>query len=79
MNNSVMSNFNHAIDESIAKILKIQKCIAQFSAWNFCGYVWFEKNKWHCEVWIYHNPQKIISDKTLKGLMDKVCEEFGYD
>jgi len=75
----VMSNFDHDIDEDVAKQLqeKPGRLYGQHSAWDFCGRVWFENDKFHEQVWVYGSPVKEISSKTLEELMEEVNDEFG--
>jgi len=76
--NPVMSNFDHEIDRDVAKELEKGGCYAQYAGWNFCGYVWWEDESFHCEVWVYRSPQEIISG-SLEEIMDTVCEKYGDD
>lgn len=77
---TVMSNFDHDIDEQLAKSLKTRKEYDQYSGWNFCGYVWWDRKAktYKCEVWHYNVPQKVYSG-TLEQIMENVCQEWGDD
>ena len=76
-----MSNFDHTIDNGLAELLKENegKVYAQYAGWNFCGYVWFENDKFVCQVWCYKSPQEEIIADTLEEIMDMVSEKWGYN
>ncbi len=74
---TVMSNADHSIKSDIADKLKTGKFYAQYAGWNFCGYVFWDKNQWACEIWVYHNHEKTIKAETLSEIMDIVSEEYG--
>ena len=38
-----------------------------------------DKKEYVEQVWVYNSPQKEITAPTLKELMAKVNEEFGYN
>lgn len=75
----VMTNLDHTIDEKVSEEIKNKNLFAQYSGWNFCGYVWWENDKWYCEVWCYHNHQKTFSGETLQDIMDDVSSEYGNE
>ena len=72
-----MSNFDHTIDSGVEKKLKEGKYYAQYSGWDFCGYVWWNKNKWSCEVWVYNSHVDTIHGDALEEIMEKVSEQYG--
>lgn len=74
----VMSNCDHLIDHTTADKLKQSKHWSQYAGWNFCGYVWWNKDKWSCEVWQYHEHVDTIHGDTLQDIMDEVSVEYGY-
>lgn len=78
---TVMTNFDHSIDEDLAKKLKRRKWYSQYAAWDFCGYVWWDRKTkdWNCEVWSYHVHRETVSANSLQEIMDKVSEDYGYD
>lgn len=76
---SVMSNADHTIEEDVAKELKKGSFYAQYAGWNFCGYVWWNENKWSCEIWQYNSHIDTVQGDTLQEIMDKVSEEYGYE
>lgn len=74
-----MTNFDGSIDEGLTEALRAEPAMvcAQHSAWNFCGYVWFENGKYREQVWRYHSPIDEIEADTLKELMEEVNAEYG--
>jgi len=72
-----MSNFDHTIDTDLEKELKVGKFYAQYAGWDFCGYIWWNKNKWSCEVWRYNSHIDTIHGDTLQEIMDDVSLEYG--
>ena len=76
---TVMSNCDHSIEHDVAEKLKTGKYYSQYAGWNFCGYVWWNENKWSCEVWTYHSHVDTIHGETLEEIMEKVSQEYGYE
>jgi hypothetical protein len=79
LHDSVMSNFDHEIDAGEWRERpRTEKVYGQYSGWNFCGYVWWDREAetFKCEVWQYHSPQEIVSG-TPQEIMDAVCEKWG--
>lgn len=37
---TIMSNFDHIVDNEVAEKIKGQKLFAGYAAWDFFGYVW---------------------------------------
>lgn len=75
-----MSNFDGLIEDGLAEALKLKPAItyAQHSAWNFCGYVWFENGRFVEQVWRYNSPVDELTADTLEDLMEEVNGEYGY-
>lgn len=76
---TVMSNSDHTIENDVAEKLKQGKFYSQYAGWNFCGYVWWNNDKWSCEVWTYNSISEIIDGSTLEGIMEKVSDKYGYE
>lgn len=76
---TVMTNLDHSIDYDVAEQLKKEEAIAQYSGWDFCGYVWWsrEHERWMCEVWQYHSPIEVVEAETLEEIMSEVCSKYG--
>lgn len=75
----IMSNLGHIIDIDVAEAIKNKPFFSQYSGWDFCGYVWWQADKWHCEIWTYRSWRETISADTLEIIMVKVCDTYGYD
>ena len=77
----IMDNFNQEINNGKAGRLKQKKCFGVYAGWNFCGYVWFdrEEKKYTCLVCCYGTPRVIVRERTLKQIMRKVSERYGWD
>ncbi|MEJ2615269.1 MAG: hypothetical protein P8Z35_09930 [Ignavibacteriaceae bacterium] len=76
---TLMSNLEHTIDKEIEKKIKGQKFYAQYTGWNFYGYVWYNNNKWHCEVWRYNFHIETITKDSLEEIMEEVSSEYGSE
>jgi hypothetical protein len=76
-----MSNFDHSIDSGLDAALRASPgvALAEHSAWNFCGYVWFEDGQFHEQVWRYKQPVAEYSAETLTELMEVVNDEHGSE
>lgn len=75
---TIISNFDHEIDEEVAKSIKGQPLYAGYAGWDFHGQVWWDNNQWHCEVKVYCVIQEVISADTLPELMEAVSDEYGW-
>lgn len=73
---SVMSNFDHEIDSEIAERLKTEHAYALYTAWNFCGNVWWGRETYCCEVWRFRKPVEEVSG-TLEEIMDELSDRWG--
>ena len=76
---SVMSNFDGIIDTKIVKAIKGKKLFSQYAGWNFCGRVWWQNKKWHCEIWQYRCYEKTITCNTLEEIMEEVSNKYGSE
>ncbi len=75
-----MSNCFHTIDEGLEDKLRENegKLYAQYAGWDFWGGVWFEDDKFHCQVNVHHYPREEIEADSLKEIMEKVSDKYGY-
>lgn len=75
-----LCNLDHSIESEIkdALIKNEGTVFCEHTAWNFWGAVWFQDEKFHEEVMVYHSIKKIVSCDSLEELMCAVNEEFGY-
>ncbi len=74
---TIMSNLDHTINHDVGEKLKTGKYYSQYSGWNFCGYVWWNENKWSCEVWQYNEIVDVIHATNLAHIMIMVSEKYG--
>lgn len=75
----VMTNFDHTIDEGVARRLESEdRAVARYSGLNFNGKVWFEPGVgvYRCEVWRYGVYRMTVSG-TLAEIMREVSERYG--
>lgn len=75
----VMSNFDCEINQDVAKQLQEDSYFAQYSAWNFCGYVFYFDSKWYCEIWTNNFLSEVIEDDNLEGIMAQAQDKYGSD
>lgn len=75
----VMSNFDHEIDKKIENQLRQGNCYAGYPAWDFHGQVYWENDRFYCEVRRYGYLVDVISADTLEELMGNVSGEYGWD
>ena len=76
---TLMSNCDHTIEQSVADEIKGKELYSQYAGWNFCGYVWWEGEMWNCEVWHYGSWQETFNAETLEEIMSMVSDEYGSD
>jgi hypothetical protein len=76
---TVATNLDHTFDAGLVERLRCEDIVAQYSAWNFCGYVWHEADGFWCEVWVHHEPKAVVKAEGLEDLMDLVSAEFGAE
>jgi hypothetical protein len=77
-----MTNYDHSIDERFGPWLREAEPRArwgQYSAQDFCGYVWFDGQQFACEILIYGAPINTIRADTLEEIMTLACERYGDD
>jgi hypothetical protein len=74
-----MSNLS-GIDDGLDEKLKSGPYYAQHSAWDFCGYIWWDRIMlcFMEEIWQYGNHVDTKSADTLQDMMHLVNSEYGY-
>lgn len=74
-----MSNLDHTVDKNLAEVLRGEKVFAQYSAWNFYGYVWWdrESNKFNCQIMVYGDHKETLSADNLKEIMEEASDKYG--
>ncbi len=75
----IMSNADHLIDYEVANEIKDKELFSCYSGYEFCGYVWWQNNKWYCEIFRYHNYVETFSNEALEGIMIDVSFEYGSE
>lgn len=76
---SIYSNFDHVIDSAVVEDLKAGDKFAQHAAWDFCGYVYHDKDGWHEEVWRWGALAKVLHGDSAESVIAQANEEFGSD
>jgi len=74
-----ISNFDFSVDAGVEDALRSGKYHCHYAGWNFSGYVWFENDRFKCEVWTYNVPRQVIAAETLDGMMRAVSSQYGYE
>ena len=76
----VYSNLKHQF-EMTADEVKQSNLFHQHSAWDFCGYVWYDKTEkaFKEEIWIYNVHRATHTNLSLIELIEKVNSIHGYD
>lgn len=74
----IMSNYDGLVMEETVSAIKGNKFYSHYSGWHFNGKVWFQDNRWHCEVWQYHSHMETISANSPQELMTNVSDKYGY-
>lgn len=74
------SNCDGSINRKMKeRLLKDADVCGQYSALNFCGYVWFQDGMWNCWVWCHKVPQELVSARSIKAIMATVSDKYGYE
>ena len=74
-----VSNFDHEIPAGLSDELKNNYVFAEHCGWNFFGKIWFADGEFHEQVMRYCSHVATLSAPTLKELVEKVNDEYGYD
>jgi hypothetical protein len=76
---SIMSNFDHMIEPNAEELLR-NGAYGHYSGREFYGErVWFEDDRFYCEVWRYHAHVDTVEAESLAELIEAVCEKWGYE
>ncbi len=78
---TVMSNFDHKINEGTEKKLKSGNFRGSYPAMGFYGTVWFDKKskEFKCGIMQYHVRKEILSAPSLEEIMDIASEKYGNE
>lgn len=80
---TIYSNFDHMLDENIAKKITEKKLYASHyashAAWNFCGYIYFDKESklFIEEIMQYHSLVEIMKNEDINELISEANEKYG--
>lgn len=74
-----MSNFDGEVPIGMEDVLKVNEVYVRHAGRDFNGSVWFEDNIFHEEVWVHGAYIETTSAKTLRGLMEKVNDFYGWE
>ena len=76
-----MSNFDGCIDEGLEEALKKEpgRVCGAHPAWNHYGQVYYKNGLFFEEVMVYGSLRSVESAPTLKELMNKVNDQYGWD
>lgn len=76
----VYSNFDHQLNKPVVEYLMTHPDVcAPHHAYYFMGYVWFEDDKWHEEVWSYKTPVQVFHANTVEEVIELACENWGSE
>ncbi|MFA5714416.1 MAG: hypothetical protein WC998_01575 [Candidatus Paceibacterota bacterium] len=75
----VMSNFDHVIDREIENKLREGKYCSSYTAWNFYGFIWFEDNRFKCQINQYGKHISTLEADTIDEIMNEACTNYGSD
>lgn len=73
-----MTNCDYSIEEWFEQFLR-DGGTGNYTAWNFCGYVWFSDGKYHCEIWQYRHFKETVTADTLPEIMKMASDKYGYE
>ena len=75
----LMSNFDRVIDKETEQAIKCNELFSRYAGWNFNGLVWWQDNKWLCEVWCYGSWRETFVCDTTEEIMENVSDGYGYE
>ena len=77
---TVATNYDHSIDETVVKRLKKENIWAPYVAWDFSGTVWFDKeeNIFKCMIECYRGHVETIKADTIERIMEIASEKYGH-
>lgn len=77
--NLSMTNVDHSIDDGLEEALKAGSVFGRHAGWNFNGKVWWDGEQFVEEVWRYRTLVATMRAETLRELMTKVNNDWGWD
>lgn len=78
---SVYSNFDHELETEVVEQLESNPNLfcAQHAAYNFCGYIWFDGERWREDVMRYGQTVDHIIANTIEELITEANERYGTE
>lgn len=75
----IMTNSDHTIDKEVAEAIKGKELFSTYTAWEFCGIVWWDSSleKWCCQIDKYRTTMEIIIEDTLEEIMSIASDKYG--
>jgi hypothetical protein len=79
LDDNLMSNFDHEVDQTVAQLLRNGRVWAGYPGWNFFAHCWFADDQFHAAVLVYHEHRSTISAETPEELMKAVSDTYGWE
>lgn len=76
---TLMSNFDHDVDQEVAQQLRDGQVMVKYPGWNFFAACWFADEQFHAGVYVLDDHRATISASTPEELMAAVSDEFGEE
>ncbi len=73
----VMSNCDHEIETDAEEKLKSGSFSGKYPAWDFHGTVWFDTDKFKCQIMQCHSHIDTIEADSLSEIMSIASEKYG--
>ncbi len=72
-------NYNSNIDWNVVDALKREDVFAEYSAWEFIAYIWYDKKAeiWLGEVWVNNVARATFKSVEPVDLLSNINECFG--
>jgi hypothetical protein len=74
-----MTNFDHTIEDGAEETLRSGKFYGSHAAWDFHGTVWWDGSQFAERVRVYRVTRGTYRATTLRELMTKVSDIYGWD
>jgi len=73
---TIMSNFDHVIEDGAEEKLKASAVYGEYTAWNFWAAVWWD-GEFKAMIKQYRNHTNTLVSDTLQDIMDEASEYYG--
>jgi hypothetical protein len=80
LGDSLMSNFDHEVDEKIAAELRAVQAVANYPGWDFHATCWWDgaRGMYMAAVRRYRSLRATFAAPTPRELMEEISAEFGH-